>query len=446
MQRLTIPRDSDLPADLPPLDLDDEAGGDGPVGDDIETLIDIADDASIDLDDEEAADLDVGLELGEPEGEDNEPEGELVLDIASLLSIDEEETRDDDDTAGPVGFDPSAGLSEPVDDASTSDDALGVDDEESLVSDELPGMDADAEGDFEEPSWAELDSVGDEEPPPLAEVTWVALDLAKHDAIAMDAAGGRALLASDSGVRWVDREGSLIGEIALDEHCVDVVAANDAGTSALVATVRGTLLLVRCDGVETVEFAAPREPSLAVVGREGDTLLALIAGQLHAGAGSTLATTTVEGIALARHARVVLSEAGVWRHRWWPLSADAARVAKDPEPSFAARGDVVVLGSRERGALVSRDGGASFDSVPGTAGTVAALVTEAAVFLSVASPLDGSCRIVRVDPTSLSAETVAELGPDPDAEDDEPVARTLAWDGDILWIHGCRGLLALAPS
>ena len=102
MQRLTIPRDSDLPADLPPLDLDDEAGGGGPVGDDIETLIDIADDASIDLDDEEAADLDVGLELGEPEGEDNEPEGELVLDIASLLSIDEEETRDDDDTAGPV--------------------------------------------------------------------------------------------------------------------------------------------------------------------------------------------------------------------------------------------------------------------------------------------------------------------------------------------------------
>ncbi len=286
MQRLTIPRDSDLPADLPPLDSDDEPGAEGPLGDEVETLVDLVDDAAVDLDDEEAADLDVGLELSEPEGDSDEPRAELVLDIAELLSIDDDEPGADGDEAGPETFDPSAGITEPADDMS-GDAELGVDDDESLVSDELPGLDADNEGDFEEPSWAELDTVGDEDPPPNAGVAWVAADLAAelHDATAMDAAGGRVVLASDWGVRWLDSSGRLIGEVALDESCVDVVAGDDAGRSAFVATVRGNLLWAQSDGVELVELphAGDVRSTLPAVGRADGTLLCLSGGRISEG-------------------------------------------------------------------------------------------------------------------------------------------------------------------
>jgi hypothetical protein len=151
---------------------------------------------------------------------------------------------------------------------------------------------------------------------------------------------------------------------------------------------------------------------------------------------------------------VVVSSRGLWRRQGdgWVSAAlpdAAARVAEGEELCLAARGSTIVLASRERGAVVSSDDGRTFSAVRGTAGTVAAIAGEldgrSIVVLALASPLDGSSRIVVVEPDSGRASTVAELPPAPDAQDDEPVARMLAWDRDILWIHGCRGLMALTP-
>ncbi len=108
-------------------------------------------------------------------------------------------------------------------------------------------------------------------------------------------------------------------------------------------------------------------------------------------------------------------------------------MAEGEEPCLAARGSTVVLASKERGAVVSSDGGRTFRAVHGTAGTVAAAAGDldgrCVVVLSLASPLDGSSRIVVVEPGTGRAVTVAELAPAADAQDDEPVARRsgLGW-------------------
>ncbi len=106
--------DNDPESDLPPFDGTDELEDEEPgISIDPGTLLTTLDDEE-GLDDELATDLDIGIELDAPPEDSEETGGELVLDIATLLNLgDEEPDPGEPDETGPVDFDASAGIQAP---------------------------------------------------------------------------------------------------------------------------------------------------------------------------------------------------------------------------------------------------------------------------------------------------------------------------------------------
>lgn len=474
------PRDAeDLPdleddLDLPPAD-DDE--GD-PVADEDDDELDALDEEG--LDDEDAADLDVGgddLELDETAGEDAEDE----VDVGPLdegIDIDEE---DGDDAEGTSDGDAA------IDDDDTSEDDGGAEGTSEDPGDEidegaLPDLDDDdgAEGDG--------DALADEL---LAEseggasraAGWVLIEgagaplpcVAVATAAGRVAAAGEVLLVVDDGARAARR-------LALGEGWVAVALGDDA---LLAATVRGQLLLARGSGEDAsalgswragaetslglwpVESGSPAVELTATPGRfwirAGAALLSVASPAQPLAAvreRGVLAITASAGVLVA----ITLGDGGpsIARFRnddegWHeaPLTGDARRVVEraraEVRVTAAAAGRAVALTDR-RAVAISRDGGVTWLSleIDASAITFAGDGPDAPL-LAVVPPPDGDttvgARLCEI--TAEGAIHVAELGGRADDGGKPREAAweraALAWDGsrEMVWITCGAGLLAL---
>lgn len=123
------------------------------------------------------------------------------------------------------------------------------------------------------------------------------------------------------------------------------------------------------------------------------------------------------------------------------------------EPLLAAHDDCVVLGEQNFGVAVSLDGGKSFERVAGTLGVSALCAAEwngsPSVWVALYDDVDRSW-IVRIDPESRRAESIACLEPTSAEEEDllerSRVAR-IEWEPvqGRLWLAGSFGIKVLTP-
>ena len=171
------PRDAEEDdIDLPPLDADGDDGEEEEAGH--EDLIAPLEDEADGLDDASAADLDVGVELGDDDldatGGDEAAEGEI--DVGPLdedIAADEDAAAQDESLEGIGGEDDDL---ETGDDGEDDGGAEGTDDpiEDAVDDADLPELDADDEGDYE--PGGELEEAieaADGTLPPWSDARWV---------------------------------------------------------------------------------------------------------------------------------------------------------------------------------------------------------------------------------------------------------------------------------
>ncbi len=480
--------ESDPESELPPLDSSDELEEEEPgISIDPASLLTRFDDDE-GLDDEVATELDVGIELDAPPEDNAETEGELVLDIAALLNLaDDEIAQGDPDETGPVDFDASAGIRPPPGDSLAGPAEDGTDEPlEDLVSDDLPELDADSEGDYdgEDAAWLELPDTRDEEPPPWASRHW-RRDAHLPGAFSAVALAGGQLVAGGSELCWWP------GNSEAPQHLG--AAAPGIASLALVGPGFEAALLATTDHRLLRRFLGAREPQLvAGFGRVvGDGDLGTPRVELCQGAESApdvvLARTSSGRLVRSQdagetwsgvdvRARVIAMSAGgaplallgedrtglsllcstdtglSWSLQ--PLDEAGRRVASGTAPLLAVSGPVVAIGDSARGLSVSTDGGASFKHVDGCAGlsalTAGELAGQVCVWAALYDEPNDHTHLVLVNPASALAERVA--GIEAPGLDDEPMhehARVAAmtWDAarQRLWTAGMAGLGSWAP-
>lgn len=466
--------DPELPAELPPLDPDP---GDG----ELDAVIDLADfvesfepDADVELDDDDALDLDVGVAVDEPEADESGDErGELVLDIAELLAVADDEPAQDD-ALGPTDFEPSADVDELEETAADTEDAAEPD-YEGLVSEQLPSLDADEAGDFSpEDDWLPPEHALDEPLPPSAAVPWTA----------------RTLLEDELDVLVVDR--GLVVAAGATIHCLGRVTRSLVPRARVTsATLVGGVLVYFTSSGELVrqELWQPngerleswREPAGT---REGGAIaLELGGGGLEPGVvlaltssgrllrsrdrGTTFSAEALHARVLALDARthpaLILAETGSGRRsllvaaeggsawRAVPLDPPAAEVARGEAPLLASHGDLVALAGAELGVAVSADGGQHFVRVA-YGGLVTALAAgtigdEPRLVVALYRETEDRSYVIALGARG-EAEVVAQIGP-ARPEDGVEGARVtaLAWDGGArrLLAAGAFGLVELVP-
>lgn len=451
------PSSEELPP-LPPLDPDDD--GEGPRDDrPVELLVDL-DETDVDLDDQEAGELDVGIQLDELPHESAEVRGEIVLDIAELLAIDEEGAADDADEPGPEAFDPSIGLSEPA--GEIGDDDVSEEPMDDLLDEDLPSIDADAEGDFDGEAFGELDTFVDERPPPESSTPWPVTAIASDEVRAIAAFRGGVLL-SQGALKSYGR--GTTPSASYDARVVVTSLATLDGALALgIGPARS---LVRLEGDTLTELGPVAEFDDE---RSGVTpLLAATAGEFLALSPSGRVLTSVRGedwqpagpsdvLAMSADGAFAVTRARAYRRSassggFEPVVLDPAAldVLRGDAPRVAAGGRWVLLSERTRGVALSVDGGSTFRRVDGSAGTVAIAIARhdgRPLLLGVlAATLENGPWLFCIDPQSGRAERVAEFGVGDDAGEDVVVAG-MTWNAadDALWIAGSFGALAVRPT
>ena len=458
--------------DLPPLDPEDERDEPLDTPMDLDELEDTLDpDADVDLDDEGATDLDVGiaaLESEEPAGDDR---NELVLDIAELLAVADEETGEDD-AAGPPDFDPSVGLEESAPPIGGPDEEVEHD-YDGIVDEELPGLDADDEGDFDEAEDWVPHAALDEPPPSGIDPPWLAQALVAGERVDVVMALSGLVVSTGASVHCFGKEQRRL------DLGARVTSAALSGGMLLMFTATGQLLRRDLVGDRNEELEGWREAAGA---RRGDALeLELSSSPFEPGV--VLARTNRGGLlrsvdrgtsfsAEDLHARVLgfdarekpavlLAETTSGKRllssddggsSWSASALDevALAVADGAAVRMAALDDVVALGDLERGLAVSSDGGKSFFRVPGsarlTALCAARLFGEPVVFAALHRDTDDRVLVCMLDVTSRTFVSVAELAGDESSEDAR--ALSLVWDADRerLLVGGGFGLSALSPA
>lgn len=465
----------DAQLDLPPLDTDEEPAAEE--DDELSGLLDPMLDEGDPLDDAEARDLDMPLDLDvgeEPDARDDDAEAEI--DVGPLdegLSLDDDERGgldEEGDEAGDQG-------DEILDaDASGDDDGgaegTGESPEDAVDESELPALDADEEGEYAgEDLLSELSELPEDSPPPWDSSPWVVIEGAGAavpcSALAVAGgqivAGGSVLLVVPPGEHAARRAGldAAVGSVALVDGVIvaatprgRVLRSEDGGATA------APLGAWRSDGLSPVALATT--PGRLWILAEG-TLWSLPAG---AGSASRASEEGVVRIAASGGALLSLSQArGVARltrvrgddegTAEIPLSGEALRAA-------SARGALIAVGAQGRSVAlagadllcVSRDGGASFRAIGGL-GAVAALAfageEEAAPLLALCvREGDARAELARVPeaggPTRIAALGERRAGDEDDARGLAPAA--MMWDAtrEVAWIACQVGLLAVAPK
>jgi len=486
------PSDDDPACELPPLDGDaDEA--EGATGDDpLEQFARaLGDESEVDLDDETAEDLDVGVQLGDSDRGPDDNEVAAELDVGALITFDTAsgDSAEDRDTEGPVGFDLTAGVTD-LPDFDTGDDAEGADEDvQALMSDELPPLDSDDEEPTRaDATWEFSNPIEDEDWPPWHPDPWMAHPECggggQYAALASDferiVAGGTALCQvarSSDTARPLSHAGGRIRSLAL------------VGTSypaLFCSTVLGALTRTRPPSAEPEPLDSWREA--AGVGTAAPDMLDLCAGTHRsrsllartqtgrllrsADAGATWRRVELGGpcsalanggshvaaLATGRSGPVLCrsTDSGLsWTVQ--PLGQDAARVARCRSPLLVAHNDVVVLAEHNRICLVSSDGGVTFLSVPGCSSVTCATAGEFRGCVTVWAALylesDDKSELCTIDPSRAVSERIAAVheAPHVDAADESAElgrVHALAWDpiGQRLWAAGDFGLTSYSPA
>ena len=448
--------DEDL--DLPPLDAEE---GDEPLADDVPELPADAHEPG-GLDDSTAADLDVGEELDDLDGEEG-GDGEEDVDVGPL----------------------DEGIDTKEDKVAAGDEDAGDADAEGVAIDESPDSDdGGAEGTSENPE----DEVDEATLPDIDDGEEEAGDRGLADALLSEAGGtlapwapARVVLLEGAGAAvpcrsvvvaagrvaaagevllFVEEGARAARRLPFGEGVVAVALAEDA---LLVATARGQLLASRDRGAEAVSLGAWRAgPGVIPV------QLAATPGRFWIRAGTALSCATLPGsvtmvrergvLAIAASGgapvAVTLGAAGPAIERLRgddeggmeaPLRGFALAVVEHAREALlfaaAAGGRCLALGDGHRVA-VSRDGGATFAIIdPGPAAAIAFAgdEAEAPLFVLVAPSAASPAFLVEVSVTGEAAR-VGELS---SAERELPAA--IAWDAsrELYWVASGAGLIAL---
>ena len=471
--RKTEEEDDDM--DLPPLDTDPDAGDDE-VDDESfdDALPDLRDDGGDPLDDANAGDLDVGMDVSDEEGEGAGDEGaEEGVDVGSLdedlATLDSEESAlDDDKDHEPHGDDDASDLELDATQDDGGAEGTGENAENDVDESALPELDESA-NDVEDTDDALADELLEEatrgKVPPWASSRFLALDGAGAPVpcSAVAVCGGRVLAAGDV-VLVVDEGAHAARQTGLDTPSTAVVSTDEV---TVVASARGGLLVSRdgCasatpvagfrSGKSPVALAATpgriwilHEGSLwSMTGREGKPTLAREGGvRAIKAAGGTLVVlaTRPEGAAIER----LRGDDEAWQRA--PLAGVAAEVAAaDPRPGLAvaAAGRRVAIVS-PRGLLLSNDGAHSFESIDlhdVIGACFAGDEEDAPLYALMAPPGDATSYVVRVGEDG-DLSRVAELR---GAQDGTGLGdASIAWDGsrELVWIGSRLGLVALGPA
>ncbi|MRG96438.1 hypothetical protein GF068_31615 [Polyangium spumosum] len=467
--RKTEEEDDDM--DLPPLDTD---AGDDENGNDTfdDELPDLRDDGGDPLDDTNAQDLDVGLDVeGEDEGGAGDEGLEEGVDIGSLdedlVTLDDEESALDDDREQDTHGDDDADLELDATQDDGGAEGTGENVENDIDESALPELD-ESENDTEDADDALADELLDEATrgklPPWAASRFVVLEGAGAPVpcTGVTVCGGRVLAAGDV-VLVVDEGAHAARQTGLDSPSTAVVATDEM---TVAASARGGLLVSRdgCasatpvagfrSGKSPVELAATpgriwilHEGSLwSMTGHEGTPVLAREGGvRAIKAAGGTLVVlaTRPEGAAIER----LRGDDEAWQRA--PLEGAAAELATaDPRPGLAvaAAGRRVVIVS-PRGLLLSNDGARSFESID-LHGVIDACFAgdeeQDPLYALVAPPGDAASYVVRVGEDG-DLSRVAELR----GQDGTGLGEaSIAWDGarELVWIASRLGLVALGPA
>ncbi|MDI1448308.1 hypothetical protein [Polyangium sp. 6x1] len=466
--RKTEEEDDDM--DLPPLDTDPDAGDDEAAGDAFEdALPDLRDDGGDPLDDANAQDLDVGLDVDDEADEASGDDAEDGVDVGSLdedlATLDGEESALDEDRDEGTFGDDDADLE--LDATQDDGGAEGTGESAEIDIDEsaLPELDESANDEAGDDALADelLEEAARGKVPPWAPSRFVVLEGAGAPVpcIAVTVCGGRVLAAGDV-VLAVDEGAHAARQTGLDTPSTAVVATDEV---AVVALSRGGLLVSR-DGCASatpvagfrsekgpVELGATpgriwilHESSLwSMTGREGTPVLAREGGvRAIKAAGGTLVVlaTRPDGAAIER----LRGDDEAWQRA--PLegaAADLATGAPKPGLAVAAAGRRVAIVS-PRGLLLSNDGGHSFESVDlhDVIGACFAGDEEDAPLYALMAPRgDATSYVVRVGEDGDVAR-VAELR----GQDGTGLGEaSIAWDGsrELVWIASRLGLVALGP-
>jgi len=457
--------------DLPPLDADE---GDQPAVAEADDLVEQGEERG-GLDDSTAADLDVGEQLDDLDGEGGVARGEAEgdVDVGALdegIDFDEEESaaeKEDDRGVDAEGI--------TVDEANEADDA-GVEGtseqpEDQVDESELPEIDDGEESGGDEALADALLSEAEGALPPWARARLAPIEGAgaavpcRHVTVAAGrvAAAGEVLLFVEEGAR-------AARQLPLDEGVVAVALAEDA---FVAATARGQILASRDGGAEAVALGswrsaagtpAPLDVQLAATPgrfwiRAGGALsCAAIAERPAATPHTTLRERGVLAVAASGGALIAVtmgpSGPAIERFRGddeggmeAPLPGPArAIVERDPAAirlAAAAGGRCLALGDGERVA-VSRDGGATFAVVDVGRATAIAFAGDAAdppllaLVVPEAAPGGPSPAFVVQVSASGGAERIGEI---PSAE----LPAAIAWDAsrEVVWVASGAGLSAL---
>lgn len=470
----STPDDDDFEPDLPPMDDDDgegtsDHGDEGAEGDDIDEV----DEEDRSLDDTESGDLSVGEDIDdvveEGAGADDDAEG---LDVGALDDeVDEvAERADPDDPAGEIGDeDDDEDLDEPRDEddggaEGTTDSAEDSVDESALAP---LGDDENDEDDEEGVTEAEEDSLlesgGDPPLPGWAAKPWEVREQAGATiACRSVAAHAGRVLATGETTLLVD-EGSLGARVI--EGVEDGLAVTLGGEGlGLIITRSGQLFGVEAEGsldLLTTWRGTHEEATIAsAVGRTwvlwGGVLCAAGASPREA---PSPRDRGVLAIAASRQVLTILrreSEQLVIEHlrgddegwRAAPLRGPLRSVAAGPEPILmtAMGGALIAIGEPSRGALLSRDAGATFQAID-VLGTVAMAFAgdEPTAPLLILAATGSTGHLIELDAHGGATRIAAVRL---DQADDELASASMAWDAarELVWIASGAGLIALGRT
>jgi len=458
--------DEDDDMDLPPLDADDDGDENGTKEELDDALPELRDDGGDPLDDANAQDLDIGVQIEDESDRSASDEAEGV-DVGALdediSDLEEESALDDGHEA--TGLDDDDASSD-LDEDTTSDDGgaegTGENAENDVDESALPELD-ESEHDEADDRLADLllEEATRGKIPPWAPTRFFVLEGAGAPVpcAAVTVAFGRVLAAGDE-VLLVDEGAHAARRTGIETPCTAIAATEDM---TVIATARGNLFASRdgCASATAVSgFRTGKGPVglAATAGRIWilhDEALWSMTGQ---GSAPVLARENgVRAIAASGGSLVVLTArpegAAIERLRgddeaWQatPLPSEiAAQIAPEPRPTLAAAlgGKRVAIVS-SKGLSLSNDGGRSFESTD-LQDVVAACFAgddeDAPLLALVATPEATTSYLVRIT-EDAEPSRVAELrGPDGASF----TAASIAWDAsrELVWIGGRQGLFAL---
>jgi hypothetical protein len=466
---VTADDDSDeLSEELPPLgeERDDEPVGEVPfdIGD--------AEETAGDLDDELASNLDVGIEIDEPEpGEGDEP-SELVLDMVELLDGADEPEDAEDNAAGPEEFDTSIGI-EALPETELDASEEGVDEPmEPLLSDEPGPREAADEDAADELEFSDL-AIADDPELQVAERLWSEqrwYGAGSCSAVVLASAG--VVAAGDRSLLWLI-EGRLERSAEAPGRIASLAVIDEERLDALYSTVRGDLVrqsrgapAERLEAWRRAAGVTAADPTwielVRVPGAEATVIARTSRGVLlrSTDAAQTFRTVELSGEVIARPAgadrigllvrdrdelRLLLSSDGGSFERI-DIEGAARAAALGESPMLALAGPLVALAEPRAGVYVSTDGGRRFARVPGLIGATA---LEAAIWsggprllVALYSESVDLASIALVDPLLHQAEIVAQVASDDGEPGDRARIMQMRYDATArrLWAAGGFGL------